>query len=69
MKIKIDKNGALWIELKWKMKRRPCSSPYTHETCGDHCPFFDDTDIASGVIGLCGNKTIKGEIIDERPRE
>lgn len=66
MKIKIDKSGYLNIERAGAMASQLCVYNKT-DLCGDHCPLFDDTDIASGVIGLCTNKTIKGEIIDERP--
>ena len=56
MKIKIDKDGNLWLERAGKMKIQECKetiletndfnpavTEYIYRPCGDWCPLFDDS--------------------------
>lgn len=66
MKILIDQDGELWLERKGAMKVQEC--PYKHgtrgELCGDQCPLFGEP--FDGGIVICGGRTLRGDIIDER---
>ncbi len=39
-KVKIDRNGDLWIERRGKLVRQSCMRATTMGTCGEHCPMF-----------------------------
>ena len=60
MKIKIDKEGFLWIERKGRMKNQVCPYDSDRSHCGDWCPLFVEPsfhkadDKANIEVALCG---------------
>jgi hypothetical protein len=68
MKIKIDKDGYLWIERAGKMKKQFCPYDSINEGyCGDWCPLFDDSD--RKYLCLCNNSFPTTVAVDERGGE
>jgi hypothetical protein len=69
VKIKIDKDGALWIERAGKWKDQSC--PHRFYSCGDHCPLFSEPMREEGyaAIDICDHHRLEGEITDERGKQ
>ena len=75
MKIKINREGLLWIERKGVMKEQICpycSSAMVRAKCGDWCPLFEEPFLDKGnkcmVLTICQNHFITppADFVDER---
>jgi len=72
VKIKIGKDGRLWVDRAGNFKVQCCPHNNRQEhwaDCGDWCPLFGEPgmECPDGLRGLeiCG-KLLRGEITDER---
>lgn len=73
MKIIINNQGNLELERHGHMKLQQCpyKSQSISEYCSDCCPLFEEPVYRDGYdqysyINICNNKTLCGEIVDER---
>jgi hypothetical protein len=79
MKIRLDKNGHLWLERAGKMKQVECPYSYNHymddfrALCGDWCAKFRENSNHPIYknIEVCGTNTpyIIEDFTDERDEE
>lgn len=54
MKIKIDRDGYLWLERAGKMKQAWCPTHFRRSPCGDWCAKFrEDSDSKVAEVFLC----------------
>jgi hypothetical protein len=70
MKIKIRKDGFLELERAGKFMSQFCAVSRNLSRCGDWCPKFGEPekDRSKGLLDLCEERTLRGEIIDERQK-
>lgn len=84
MKIKIDKDGRLFLDRAGKMTKQWCPYSQSDNSCGDWCPHFGEPEpheVADNPgmwptyyhqdgeqIRLCHGTVIVGEIEDEREK-
>ena len=78
MKIKIDKEGYLFLERGGKMKEQQCPYHGCGRGCGDWCPLFDrdlkhdDIKDFDGILDMVGKKIFplcNGTILVCRPED
>lgn len=73
MKIKITEDGCLELERKGYMRLQHCPfylNSVQVKCCGDWCPLFgepvEENNSERSYLTICNNKTLCGEITDER---